>query len=116
MNYPRGIYLSSSYSTQSELWFSKVVEIHVFENGENSKLILFPSRLGSITLKPAAFEDVYLPPVAIKASGGRILNTNQLHNKEQVVNTNQQLFFLNDIAPFKIFRFATEETLNYRLS
>ena len=35
-----------------------------------------PSRLGSLTPKPAAFEDAYLPPVASKVSGGRILNTN----------------------------------------
>ena len=34
--------------------------------------------LGSVTLKPAAFEYVYLPPVASEASEGRILNTNQL--------------------------------------
>ena len=35
-----------------------------------------PPRQGSLTLKSAAFEDVYLRPVASKASGGRILKTN----------------------------------------
>ena len=51
-----------------------------------------PSRLGSIALEPAAFADAYFPPVASKASGGNILNTNQLHNIEQLLITNQQLF------------------------
>ena len=64
-----------------------------------------PPRLGSLTLKPAAFEDVYLHPVASKASGGRILNTNQLHNIEQLLDTNQQNF-LKNITPFKNFRLA----------
>ena len=72
--------------------FSKVVQIYVYKIGENSDLFLFPTKARFPTLKPAAFEDVYLHPVASKASGGRILNTNQLHNKEQVVNTNQQTF------------------------
>ena len=52
-----------------------------------------PSRLGSLTLKPAAFEDGYLSPVSSEASEGRIPNTNQLHNIEQNRNTNQKLFF-----------------------
>ena len=52
------------------------------------------SRLGSVTQKPVAFEDAYLPPVANKPSGVRILNINQLHNNEQLVNSNQQLFFI----------------------
>ena len=60
-------------------------------------------RLGSQTIKPPAFEDVYLHPVASKASGGRILNNNQLHNIEQLLNNNQQ-FFPKKITPFIIFR------------
>ena len=66
-----------------------------------------PPSLGSPTLKPAAFEDVYLHPVASKASGGRILNTNHLHNIEQLLNANQQIF-LKNITLFKNFRLATE--------
>ena len=49
------------------------------------------SRLGSLTLKPATFEDIYHRSVASEASGGRMLNTNQLRNIEQLLNTNQQL-------------------------
>ena len=66
-----------------------------------------PPRLGSPTLKPAAFEDVYLHPVASKASGGRILNTNQLHNIEQLLNANKQIF-LKNITLFKNCRLAIE--------
>ena len=51
--------------------------------GEGSEIFLFS------ILKPAAFEDVYLPPVESEAIGGRILNINKLHNIEQLVNTNQ---------------------------
>ena len=47
--------------------------------------------LGSVALKPAASDDVYLPPVA---SDGRILSTNQLQNAKQLLNTNQKLFFV----------------------
>ena len=50
------------------------------------------SKLGSQTLKPVAFEDAYLHPVASRASEGRILNTKQLHNIEQLLITNQQFF------------------------
>ena len=49
--------------------------------------------MGSLTLKPAAFKDLYLPPVASEASGVLIHNTNQLHNtNKKLLNTNQQLF------------------------
>ena len=69
------------------------------------------SRLGSLTLRPAACKDAYLHPIASKASGGRILNTNQFHNIEQILNTNQPL---KKITPYINFRWATEEILNYR--
>ena len=49
-----------------------------------------PPTLGSLTLKPAAFPDVYLPSVA---SERRILNTNDLQNFEHLLNTNQKFFF-----------------------
>ena len=48
------------------------------------------STLGFLTLKPAAFEDVYLPPVASEASEGRMLNSNQLQNVKQLLNTKQK--------------------------
>ena len=35
-----------------------------------------PFMLGSLTLKPIAFEDVHLPPVVSEVSGESILNTN----------------------------------------
>ena len=82
---------------------------------EYSDIFLFPKRLSSVTLKPAAFEDVYIPSVTNKASGGHILNTDQLPNFEQYLNTNKQLFF-KKLAAFINFRWATEETQNYRLT
>ena len=66
---------------------------------ENSKLILF-TIMGSLNLKTAVFEGVYLSPVSSEASGGRILNTYQLHNYEQLMNINQQLFLLRDKLHF----------------
>ena len=54
-----------------------------YYDGEGSEIFLFSN------LKPAAFEDVYLPPVESEAIGGRILNINKLHNIEKLVNTNQ---------------------------
>ena len=53
-----------------------------------------PSKLGSLTLEAAAFEDVHLPPVAIETLEGRKLSTNQLHNIEQVPINNQQPFVM----------------------
>ena len=75
----------------------------------------FSSRLGSLTIKLAAFEDFYLHPVASKASVGRILNAIQFHNIEQLFNTNPQLKKKKKTLFFLIFRWVTEEILNYRL-
>ena len=74
------------------------------------------SRLGSLTLKPSAFEVVYLFPVASEASGGRIPNSNQLHNIAPFLNTNQQLFLCYKVTPLVSYRWATEKILSYRLS
>ena len=93
------IHLSSCNCTRRELWLSKVVEIQVFKIDENSEFFLFPLRLGSLTLKLGTYEYSYLHPVASKASGGRILNTNQLNIIEQLFNTNQQIF-LKKKTPF----------------
>ena len=81
-NYP-GKVPSTRNSTNRELWLSKVVEVHVFKVGENSELFLFPSRLGSLILKPAAFKDAYLPLIAHP----------QLHNIEPL-STLKINFFL----------------------
>ena len=56
-----------------------------------------------MNLKPVAFEDVYISPISSEASGGRIINTNQLHNIGQLMNTNQQLFLLREKLYFLIF-------------
>ena len=58
-------------------------------------------RLVSFTLKPATFEDVYLPPVANEASGGRTLNNNQLYKIEQLFYTNHQFFLEENNSIFK---------------
>ena len=58
--------------------------------------------LGSSNLNTAAFEDVYISPVSSEASGGCILNANQLHNIEQLMNINQQLFLLRNKLHFLI--------------
>ena len=48
------------------------------------------SGLGSLTAKPAAFEDAFPHPVASK---DHIFNFNQLHKYEKLLITNQQRFF-----------------------
>ena len=101
------MYISFWTSSKRELWYYKVVEIQVFKISKYSDLFCSSPRQGSLTLKPAAFEDCYLHPVASKASGDRILNTNQLHNIEQLLNNNQQTF-LKNITPFKNFWLAAE--------
>ena len=67
-----------------------------------------PSKLGSLTLKPAAFEDAYLHLVASKASGERILNTVQLHNIKQLLNAYKQFKSKenNSIYNFSLGNFA----------
>ena len=57
----------------TELWLSKVVELHVDKVADISELFTTPSTLDFITLSPAAFQDVYLPLVA---SEGRTVNFN----------------------------------------
>ena len=52
---------------------------------------LYPLRLGFVTLQPVAFDNIYLPPVAKEASRERILNTNELYNIKQLLNTYQKL-------------------------
>ena len=63
---------------------------------ENLALFMIPrfSIKGKVpNPKTSAFEDVYFPPVATKASRGRTLNTNKLHNIEKLLKNNQHLFF-----------------------
>ena len=50
------------------------------------------SRLGSLTLNPTTFKNLYLSTVASEASGGRILSVNQLHNFKKSPFINQQYF------------------------
>ena len=76
--------------------------------GEHSEILQLPSGLGSLTLKPAAFKDLYLPPVVSEASTGGILNTNHLHILKQLLNIDQE----KKNSTKKIPR-ATEEILNY---
>ena len=82
------MYILSQNSSRRELCLFKAAEIHVFKMSESSKLFQFPLRLIALPLKLAAIEDIYLPPVVNEANKGRILNTNQLHNVEQRLNTN----------------------------
>jgi len=69
---------------------------------DSSKLILFTIIAKFIKPKTAAFEDVYISPVSSEASVGRILNTNQLHNIERLMNLNRQLFLLRKKLHFLI--------------
>ena len=45
--------------------------------------------LGSKSLKPVAFEEIYFPPVANEESVGRILNTYQLLDTNHFLNTSK---------------------------
>ena len=61
-----------------------------FEMGKNSELVLFSTKARfPNTLKHAAFEDIYLPPVVNEASSWLAC-----HKVKQLLKTNQQLFFL----------------------
>ena len=70
-----------------------------------------PSSPGTLTLKPASFEVVYLDPVAINVSGERILITNQLLNIEQLLNTNAHFFKENN----SIYNFPIDNRINSEL-
>ena len=48
----------------------------------------FQSSLGSQHLRPEAFEDIYLPPVASEANWGGILNTKRLVNSNKLLEDN----------------------------
>ena len=55
-----------------------------------------PPRLWSLTLEPAALEDVRFPPVASKASGGCSFNTNHVHNIKKFLKNNNYFIFLQE--------------------
>ena len=72
-----------------------------------------PSRLRSVTLKPAAFEDAHFPPVASEANGWRSLNTNLAHKFENFLKTNQELNFLLENNSIHKFSIDNRKKLNY---
>ena len=95
-DYHKIICISSRISADKELWLSKFAELHVFRMGENSELFMFLRLSIKVRVpnpKSATFEDVYFPPVASEVGEGRSLNTNELHNFEKFLETNQQLIF-----------------------
>ena len=76
---------------------------------ESSKLILFTIMGRFIKPKTDSIRGCLYKFLSIEASGGRILNTNQLTNIEQLININQQLFLLRIKLHFFNFRWEQKK-------